>query len=57
MTHQRTTKKEQNRFNRYMVECEFNRKITAIKQIERFNRYMVECEFINTSFVILYNKF
>ena len=33
------------RFNRYMVECESTRTITAITTSDRFNRYMVECEF------------
>ena len=33
------------RFNRYMVECEFRFKRLRVRIRHRFNRYMVECEF------------
>ena len=33
-----------NRFNRYMVECEFEKKIKMPGTGVCFNRYMVECE-------------
>ena len=44
MAHQRATKKEQHRFNRYMVECEFYICSCDDKMYRCFNRYMVECE-------------
>ena len=31
-------------FNRYMVECEYTKKLENNKRVFRFNRYMVECE-------------
>ena len=33
------------RFNRYMVECEFNCRDEINGVYGSFNRYMVECEF------------
>ena len=34
-----------NRFNRYMVECEFKYIINYYNFFYSFNRYMVECEY------------
>ena len=34
-----------NRFNRYMVECEFKPEAISDSGSPSFNRYMVECEF------------
>ena len=34
------------RFNRYMVECEFDTSIQLFLSVMCFNRYMVECEYI-----------
>ena len=31
-------------FNRYMVECELQKRTTKIVTLICFNRYMVECE-------------
>ena len=33
------------RFNRYMVECEWQRSQPVRPGIQGFNRYMVECEY------------
>ena len=33
------------RFNRYMVECEFATRNSRVASADGFNRYMVECEF------------
>ena len=41
------------RFNRYMVECEYNYAYSTSKGLYCFNRYMVECEFIMTTRLIL----
>ena len=32
------------RFNRYMVECEYNNGGVHVDTMASFNRYMVECE-------------
>ena len=37
----------ENGFNRYMVECEYNKLSSEIVGIYCFNRYMVECEYRN----------
>ena len=37
------------RFNRYMVECESSLTETTLKSEASFNRYMVECEYITTT--------
>ena len=34
-----------NRFNRYMVECEYINIFHAVLAKSSFNRYMVECEY------------
>ena len=36
----------ENRFNRYMVECEFLWSCRHNQRIPGFNRYMVECEYL-----------
>ena len=36
--------KRDKRFNRYMVECEFETWLHNSTGIRSFNRYMVECE-------------
>ena len=47
-----------NRFNRYMVECEFKPEAISDSESPSFNRYMVECEYrhrvnVDSSFIVL----
>ncbi|GEM_PF-2173285 len=40
-------------FNRYIVECKFDKIFYILKIIIRFNRYIVECKFIIVTWIIL----
>ena len=40
-------------FNRYMVECEWQRSQPVRPGIQGFNRYMVECEFGSVALTFL----
>mgnify|MGYP000842980114 CR=1 FL=1 len=44
------------RFNRYMVECEFDLICERSEPSWSFNRYMVECEFLHSSGIFLLAK-
>ena len=45
---------EEQRFNRYMVECEYTEVRNAGIECQSFNRYMVECELIFIDVVYLF---
>ena len=49
------------RFNRYMVECEYSYRIYVDSSVTGFNRYMVECElesmFVNDCYASGFNRY